>query len=132
MIMNTKLVGGLILLALLIGGGAWFFLNSQSKAPSNTQDDLGEAAVTIVRTNDGYEPKEVTINKGDVVRFVNESDEYHWPASDLHPTHALYSEFDPLRPIAPGEEWKFRFDQTGEWRYHDHIRANKVGKIIVN
>jgi len=132
MIINTKLVGGLILLALLVGGGAWFFLSNQGKAPLDTQDDLGEAAVTIVRTNEGYEPKEVTINKGDVVRFLNESDEYHWPASDLHPTHALYSEFDPLRPIAPGEEWKFRFDQIGEWRYHDHIRANKVGKITVN
>ncbi len=92
---------------------------------------LGEPTVTIVRTENGYEPKEVTIKKGDIVLWKNESEEFHWPASDLHPTHGIYPEFDPLKPIAPGDEWKFKFDKVGVWKFHDHIRANKTGTITV-
>jgi plastocyanin len=107
--------------------------NSLQKSDSNTGllQAEGEPAVIITRTASGYEPKEVTIKKGDIVLWRNESGEYHWPASDLHPTHAVYPEFDPLMPISSGEEWKFKFEQVGEWKYHDHIRANKVGTVFV-
>lgn len=132
--MNSKTTIIIIVIALLLGGGlgGWYLLKQQNTDTQQTQEVVGDAAVTIVRTNDGYTPKDVTINKGDIVSFVNESDEYHWPASDLHPTHGVYPEFDPLRPVAPGEEWKFKFDQVGVWKYHDHIRANKTGTITVN
>ena len=95
---------------------------------------LGEypnAAVVIVRTNDGYEPNEVTVKKGETISFLNQSDEFHWPASDVHPTHSIYSEFDPHTPVAPGDTWSFQFDEAGVWEFHDHIRANKKGTIIV-
>ncbi len=84
----------------------------------------------MVRTDDGYEPQNLTIKVGDTVVFKNESSEYHWPASDLHPTHGAYPAFDPRTPIAPGEEWSFRFTQAGAWSYHDHLRANLTGVII--
>jgi plastocyanin len=119
--------GGVALLAL----GAFLFLGQKGDESKRAAEVLGEPAVTIVRTNSGYEPKEVTIKKGDIVLWKNESDDYHWPASDLHPTHAIYSEFDPLKPVAPGADWKFKFDKTGIWKYHDHIRANKVGTVTV-
>ena len=93
--------------------------------------NLPSPTVTITRTASGYEPKEVTIKKGEVVLWKNESGEYHWPASDLHPTHAIYSEFDPLKPVAEGEDWAFSFNRVGTWKYHDHIRANKVGTVTV-
>jgi plastocyanin len=88
-------------------------------------------AATIVRTNDGYEPRDVTISAGEAVSFVNNSDDFHWPASDIHPTHSIYSEFDPDAPVAPGETWTFIFEDAGEWQYHDHIRANLKGIITV-
>lgn len=130
--MRKNIYLALIVVCLLIVAGAAAFLYLQS-ADNNSEVAAitGEPAVTIVRTAEGYEPNEVTINKGDIVLFTNESGEFHWPASDLHPTHSIYSEFDPLRPIASGEEWKFKFDRTGVWRFHDHIRANEVGTITV-
>ncbi len=132
--MKTKTTILFVIAVLILGGGfaAWYFLGQGKTDTPQTQDELGEAAVTITRTQDGYEPKDIVITKGDIVSFVNESEEYHWPASDLHPTHGVYPEFDPLRPIAPGEEWKFKFDKVGVWKYHDHIRANKTGTITVN
>lgn len=90
-----------------------------------------DAAAVITRTAEGYEPRAVTINEGEAVSFTNESEEYHWPASDIHPTHGLYSEFDPRAPVAPGDTWTFIFDEPGEWDFHDHLRANETGTVTV-
>jgi plastocyanin len=126
-----KVLIGFFTLVLLGVIGYQVYTSRQKGNDNATQQVEGQPVVTITRTAAGYEPKEVTVKKGDIVLWKNESEEYHWPASDLHPTHAIYSAFDPLMPIAPGDEWKFKFDQVGVWKYHDHIRANKVGAITV-
>lgn len=90
-----------------------------------------KSVVTIRRTDEGYEPKEVTVTVGDTVSFVNESSEFHWPASDVHPTHTIYADFDPRDPIAPGATWSFVFTEIGEWVFHDHLRANLKGVVTV-
>ena len=108
-----------------------YFAYTSLQKPNEVVEVQGEPAITVVRTETGYEPSDVTIKKGDIVRFTNESSEYHWPASDLHPTHGVYPAFDPLKPIAQGESWQFQFDQVGTWNFHDHIRANKTGTIMV-
>lgn len=92
--------------------------------------DISTDAV-ITRTDDGYEPQDVTIRVGDTVMFKNESNSFHWPASNVHPTHTIYSDFDPREPVAPGDTWSFTFTQSGTWGYHDHLRANLIGKIFV-
>ena len=86
---------------------------------------------TVNRTANGYEPNSLTIALGDTVIFENSSNEHHWPASDLHPTHTIYLDFDPDRPLAPNEPWSFRFKQAGKWYFHDHLKANLVGVIKV-
>lgn len=79
----------------------------------------------------GYEPKDLRIRQGDTVIFENDSTEDRWPASNIHPTHEIYPELDPGKPVTPGSSWEFRFDQAGEWRYHDHLFPTVVGKIVV-
>ena len=130
--MNIKNISIIIALAVVLIGGYFFTTkNTDVKEESSTTEVLGEPAFTIVRTSSGYEPKELTVKKGDIVLWTNESGEFHWPASDLHPTHGVYPEFDPLKPIASGDTWKFKFDKVGVFKFHDHIRANKVGTITV-
>lgn len=131
---KTILIAAIAVIGIVALCVAAYFLFAGAPAVEESvgvPDAVGEPAVVIVRTKDGYEPREVTIKQGDIVRFSNESGEFHWPASDLHPTHGVYPEFDPLRPIADGEDWQFRFDQVGVWNFHDHIRANKTGTITV-
>jgi plastocyanin len=132
---TPKFVIGIVVCGLICGaGGLWLYLNqngSGTQTESASEILQEEADIVITRTKNGYEPKEITIAQGDVVEWKNESGEFHWPASDLHPTHGIYPEFDPLRPIADGESWKFKFEQVGVWKYHDHIRANKVGTVTV-
>lgn len=125
----------IVVVALLVVAVGAFSLRGESGKDSTLGGGvLGAyegAAATIVRTNNGYEPRDVIIKVGEAVSFVNESDEFHWPASDVHPTHTIYSEFDPDAPVAPGETWTFVFTRAGEWKYHDHIRANLRGTITV-
>ncbi|MBI3420894.1 MAG: hypothetical protein HY006_02420 [Candidatus Sungbacteria bacterium] len=80
---------------------------------------------------DGFHPPVITIPRGDTVKFMSTKKNYFWPASDLHPTHAIYAEFDPKEPIESDGTWSFRFEKTGEWRYHDHLAPYFTGTIIV-
>jgi plastocyanin len=92
----------------------------------------GEHDELIIRmTPNGFEPKELTIWEGDEVLFINNDDVSRWPASDFHPTHYLYPEFDPREEIVPGSSWKFKFEKVGNWRMHDHIFPHMTGMIIV-
>ena len=78
-----------------------------------------------------YEPSNVTISRGTSIVFKNVGTRDRWPASDIHPTHGIYSEFDPRQPLPPGDSWTFRFDKTGVWRWHDHLEPSLVGTITV-
>ena len=130
--MSLKYIGVLgVVVLIAVGIGYVYLFQAGSAENQQAIEVMGEPDVTIVRTDNGYEPREVTIKKGDIVLWVNESSEFHWPASDLHPTHGVYPEFDPRKPIAPGDEWKFQFNEVGEWKFHDHIRANQTGVVTV-
>lgn len=86
---------------------------------------------TIVVDESGFHPAAVEIAVGERVRFENQGSSWHWPASDLHPTHELYSDFDPREPIAPGESWTFTFREVGTWRMHDHLQPQMRGTVTV-
>ena len=86
----------------------------------------------ITITDNGFEPASITVDKNTRVVFKNIGNNDHWPASDLHPTHGIYSEFDPLDGIFPGKDWSFVFKKSGKWRYHDHLAPELRGEIIVN
>jgi plastocyanin len=82
-------------------------------------------------TEAGFTPATLTIRQGDTVVFQNNSARGFWPASDEHPTHTIYPEFDPKRVVAAGESWSFKFDKKGTWKYHDHRAASLGGTVIV-
>ncbi len=87
---------------------------------------------TVVLRADGFEPKKISIKKGDMVTFTTQTQVPFWPASNLHPTHFIYPEFDPKEPIAPGKQWSFVFYKVGMWRYHDHLNPSLTGTIEVH
>jgi len=100
---------------------------------------------TVVYSDAGYAPKELTVKKGDHVTFRNESVKETWPASAMHPSHTVYpgssigkcgtaeedTIFDACRGLKQGEGWSFMFGEQGEWFYHDHLDSSMFGKIIV-
>jgi plastocyanin len=154
------LVGGLLLAVLssVFGGGV-----EEAVAPTEGLGKSGSSAAVpvpgfdvpemtvesaehvVVYGSGGFSPNEIRIKSGDTVVFRNESSQPVWPASALHPAHAVYDgtslnehcapgatpSFDSCRGIEPGGEWAFVFNKTGTWRYHDHLSASRTGTIFV-
>jgi len=108
---------------------ALFLLTLPTLALAHGGVDDGEL---IIRMNEnGFEPKELTVVEGDEVLFINNDDVDRWPASNFHPSHSIYPEFDPLTGIKPGESWKMVFTKAGTWRMHDHLIPHMTGTIVV-
>lgn len=102
-----------------------------SKKKEKELPTASSGVVEIVLTSAGYQPAEITISTGTKVVFSADTAKQHWPASNLHPTHMLYSEFDAQHPLEPDETWSFVFDKKGRWDFHDHLRAYYSGTIYV-
>jgi len=153
-------------LALVIIAGGWFLYSS---TPAQEAGETGESvegdtasqqvpaadaavnvtatvgvnvpAEVITFTDNGFVPSTVTVKKGQTVRWANNSGSKVWPASAVHPSHAVYpqksasdclgSSFDACRGLAQGESWDFTFNYVGEWKFHNHLNASQWGAVIV-
>jgi len=95
------------------------------------EDIFAHSEVVVVEmTANGFEPQEIKIDKNSSVIFINKDSVQRWPASNTHPTHELYPEFDPRKPIMMGESWAFK-PKEGIWKYHDHLFPHMRGVITV-
>lgn len=112
----------LILLLVFVITGSVYFLGK----------DKSQKSHSIELTENGFAPSEISISLGETVVFTNRTDKPFWPASDLHPTHGIYPEFDPGEPIPSGQSWSFKFSKAETWSFHDHLNPLYVGKIIVS
>lgn len=108
-----------------------FFTWQMFQPNSGQQANLQKGEHTVTLTDSGYIPEDITIKKGSTVTFKNDRDKAHWPASNIHPTHEIYSDFDPKRPLNADETWSFTFDRVGKWAFHDHIRSYYRGVVNV-
>lgn len=91
------------------------------------EDSKNKIAMRFV----GFEPSTLTVEKGTTVIFRNDEIKDRWPASDPHPAHVIYPEFDPKVPIKSADQWLFVFDKVGEWKFHDHLYPEFQGTIKV-
>lgn len=126
---KTKILTAVLLVIAVTVGARYFFLKKESGEASIVPIDVPENTIYI--TDDGFVPTTLKIKVGTEVIFVNKTAEWRWPASDLHPVHNLYPEFDTKEAIGPGTEWRFEFERPGTWGMHDHLAPYVVGKIIV-
>ena len=160
--MNKTFVIILVLFVLVLGG--YFLLRTEEiQAPTEENSTLGMPAPNtntpemivnqigdknesptinqnvITYSDTGYSPNSLAIEAGDTVTFKNDSSLSMWPASAMHPTHAVYpttggclgSTFDVCKGVLPNDSWSFKFDIAGNWKYHDHLKPIFFGTIIV-
>src|SRR3989344_678025 len=85
----------------------------------------------VEMVEDGFEPQTVTLDQNSTVLFLNKDKVDRWPASNIHPTHDVYPEFDPQKSIPPGSSWAFKPKKTGEWKFHDHLLPHFRVSIII-
>jgi len=109
---------------------------SESPDPvAGTSLDEAKDTPTISYSGEGYDPETLEVKKGQTVRFTTTSEVPNWVASNPHPSHTDYPEFDTGlildTPPAPGDEIKFTFDKIGSWSFHNHNQPNHTGTIKV-
>lgn len=153
--MNTKaLVSIIAVVAIVAVGGYLLYQNSATpNANLGSQDNNSPATDTtpipttheIMYGDTGYSPSPLTVKVGDTVVWKNQSSTNVWTGSAMHPAHTVYSgttlqqhcpdadnaAFDQCKAEGPGTTWSFTFNKVGEWGYHNHVKANHFGKIIV-
>lgn len=87
--------------------------------------------VTMEMSQNGFKPAQITIKKNTIVRFTNVGEGDMWPASNPHPSHTAYQDFDARRKVKPGETYEFKFKNVGTWGCHDHLSPGLSCRIVV-
>ncbi len=132
---KSYIIGALIVVAAII-----IFITLSGKtsaptvnppAPNSGEQILPGDQLIVSMTDDAFLPSKLTIKQNQTITFINNGTRDHWPASDIHPTHGIYPQFDPKRGISPGDSWSFKFDRIGNWRFHDHLNPGVTGIITV-
>jgi plastocyanin len=90
-------------------------------AATETSEPAPEKEVVIV--NDSFQPNEVTISIGEIVKWVNKDGHAHNVAS-------ISGEFKSSI-IKSGEQFIFNFNNEGIYEYICEIHPNMKGKVIV-
>lgn len=147
--MAIVLVG--VVVFLFLRGTSEVSVPSPTLTPTSTAKETPmpttiQVSKTIVTYSDsGYSPLTITVKKGDTVVFENKSSRMVWTASAVHPTHKAYpgsdiakcgtlsgrDMFDSCKGYEPGESWAFKFNETGTWKYHNHLQPKHTGIIVV-
>src|SRR3989344_2095750 len=110
----------------------FFFSSLIACCLSLTTPALAHSEVAVIEmVPDGFIPSEITIDVNSSVIFINKDNQARWPASNVHPTHDLYPEFDPRKNVNPGESWAFKPTKAGEWKFHDHNFPHMRGVLTV-
>ncbi|HEX6415916.1 MAG TPA: cupredoxin domain-containing protein [Candidatus Saccharimonadales bacterium] len=138
--MNKRTVVIIIIAGVLIVGAAtaWMMLqpSQQASAPPSTDSSTKQSPsasgkeVTVMYTDSGFEPKNVTAKKGDTLRVVNESANGLQFSSDSHPTHRDNPELN-MDTLEPGESGMLALTKAGEWGFHNHLKDEDTGVLTV-
>lgn len=160
-------------MVLIVAGAAWYLLPSPASAPMDSDEltstsanenesapvigeiqtiesdeegntEAADGATLVVLTDGGFVPETITVPKGGVVTWINEGRGSMWVASDIHPTHEVYSDTTrsehcaagfagtiPFDQCENGTRYTFTFDQSGTWHYHNHLDSAQTGTVIV-
>ncbi|MFB6144423.1 MAG: plastocyanin/azurin family copper-binding protein [Candidatus Nanohaloarchaea archaeon] len=116
-----------------------------SMEPANNSQKAAAASGethTVYYTSEGFQPQQITIQKGDTVVWVNNASAPMWVASNNHPTHTKYSgtslyrhcsngESNTFDQCSTGDRYSFTFTKTGEWGYHNHRAPLDTGTVVV-
>jgi hypothetical protein len=106
-------------------------LMQAARNPKSNSSSIKQEEMRMVYFNGSYHPKEIKIAPNQKIVWINNGTGPIWPASNMHPTHEIYSDFDPMQPVHPGKNWSFVFGKEGIWKYHDHLNPALTGTITV-
>lgn len=100
------------------------------RSPTTTPQQVRATTHTVILTSKGFEPNRITIKKGEVIIWTNNSGKEASVNSSNHPTHKLFPVLN-LGAFEDGENTQARIYRLGELTYHNHLNPSQKGTIIV-
>ena len=117
------------------GGGGGSSYSTPAAANPAPGTPPAASAATIHVTSAGVSPREVRIEAGQTVTFVNDDTRSHEMMSDPHPTHTGCPEINRVGDLAPGASRQTAtFAATRNCGFHDNRQDSVValrGNIII-
>jgi plastocyanin len=150
--------GGVVLVALVVAGIYFLAPHAQPESEHSAApvSDIAPPSITpemdmviksgapfqyiVSYTDTGFEPRTITVKKGETIRFVNNSSQpLLWVASSgesgkVYPSDRSkcgQSEFDSCATIDPGAFWQFSFTKSGTWSYKNNANTKETGEVLV-
>jgi plastocyanin len=150
--MHTLTTKQLIYLALVVAvvGGVVIALFSLSYAPqqqAQTSTSVETPSPEIMEqlaksngfqyfisyTDTGFQPTQLIVNKGETVRFTNNSSHEVWIADTAYSAQSDCTDavFNTCKELDPGDFWEYTFDTVGTIEYADMFNTQSMGSIEV-
>lgn len=128
----------LIVIVLVVAVGAFLLLGNKPSTqpttpsqPTNPVDNTQESEpVTVTLDETGFSPKDVTVEAGTRIIWINKSAKDATVSSADHPTHQLYTRLN-LGEFGSGSSVQLVFDEAGTYGYHNHLNASQTGTVTV-
>lgn len=125
---------GILAVATACGGGGSGSTPPTAPGPTGSGNDTATLGATIT-IGSNVSPKDVRIEVGQTVRFVNNDGRAHALRSDPHPSHGSCPPIDGSGTLSPGANVVVGpFNSATACRYHDHndpANASFQGNIRV-
>ncbi len=99
--------------------------------PGEGRKPTAEQTTISLYREEGFSPQVLRVKIGTTVTFRNDSARDLWIASNPHPIHTGYPEFDSGKAIRSGAEYTFTFSKIGTWGFHNHLHSVDTATVIV-
>lgn len=91
-----------------------------------TEDETGEAEVTVDARDNNFDPQYIEVSKGTTVRFVNQG------RNDHNVLPVQQDAFTPIEAsdLQPDDEAEITFDEVGDFPYYCSLHGTKTAGMI--
>jgi len=118
-----------ILIIFVIFSVGFFFIFPKKNTPPIHGGKLPKED-SVILTKNGFSPNTINIDVNTAVRWINNSGEDASVNSDDYPTNRLYPELN-LGRFKDGQTMVHIFTKPGTYTYHNHLKPEQTGKVIV-
>ena len=98
------------------------------KIKSNLSSQPANTGITVIYTNNGFDPNNISLNKETVVTFENKSSHPFQPVGNQGQSSPCVDgvQFGACAPIPPGGTWSASFEFGGVWIYSDALKPSST------
>ena len=131
-IILCSLLFGLLALGLYLLRDSLAPISQKRESATTSVQANSQIDYKIFYTANGYSPATLKVPSSSRVAFVNSSKNIPlWTASDPHPAHTDYTQFDARKDYKPGQTYIFQFTKPGTFGFHNHEKSIDRGIIYV-